>query len=266
MEYEISPVYKMELSKKVEKEIWNRYKSYKDVEQYIELNQTIYNDYGYNDYDFYISYFSEGKTKGKVNLAKTLSNIAKNVPDKLLKMAIDLGIETPDYIPSIPTFRNELKADYKNASTSFEKAFQNIEEDPAESVGYANSVLESIIKEILKDQRFDIDATKLTNGKLVKAILKEFGLSPNSPQMPDEIKSIGSSLTTVSKAIEDLRSDKTSFHGHDSEKYLIDEPLYAYFIVNACATVGLFLINFYEKKFPKEVELVNNDECNDLPF
>ena len=252
MEYEISPVYKMELSKKVEKEIWNRYKSYKDVEQYIELNQTIYNDYG--DADFYISYFGEGKNMGKINLVETLRVIAKDIPDKLLKMAIDLGIKTPDYIPSIPTFRNELKADYKNASTSFEKAFQNIEEDPAESVGYANSVLESIIKEILKDQRFDIDATKLTNGKLVKAILKEFGLSPNS------------SLTTVSKAIEDLRSDKTSFHGHDSEKYLIDEPLYAYFIVNACATVGLFLINFYEKKFPKEVELVNNDEGNDLPF
>ena len=263
MEYKISPVYRMKLLEKVEKEIWNRYKSYKDVEQYMKLNQ-IYDGFGQVDFD--ISYFSEGKNKEKINLIETLRVIAKDIPDKLLKMAIDLGIETPDYIPSIPTFRNELKADYKNASTSFEKAFQNIEEDPAESVGYANSVLESIIKEILKDQRFDIDATKLTNGKLVKAILKEFGLNPNSPQMPDEIKSIGSSLTTVSKAIEDLRSDKTSFHGHDSEKYLIDEPLYAYFIVNACATVGLFLINFYEKKFPKEVELVNNDEGNDLPF
>ncbi|MDP5864885.1 abortive infection family protein [Streptococcus mutans] len=263
MEYKISPVYRMKLLEKVEKEIWNRYKSYKDVEQYMKLNQ-IYDGFGQVDFD--ISYFSEGKNKEKINLIETLRVIAKDIPDKLLKMAIDLGIETPDYIPSIPTFRNELKADYKNASTSFEKAFQNIEEDPAESVGYANSVLESIIKEILKDQRFDIDATKLTNGKLVKAILKEFGLNPNSPQMPDEIKSIGSSLTTVSKAIEDLRSDKTSFHGHDSEKYLIDEPLYAYFIVNACATVGLFLINFYEKKFPKEVELVNNDERNDLPF
>ena len=238
----------MKLLEKVEKEIWNRYKSYKDVEQYMKLNQ-IYDGFGQVDFD--ISYFSEGKNKEKINLIETLRVIAKDIPDKLLKMAIDLGIETPDYIPSIPTFRNELKADYKNASTSFETAFQNIEEDPAESVGYANSVLESIIKEILKDQRFDIDATKLTNGKLVKAILKEFGLNPNSPQMPDEIKSIGSSLTTVSKAIEDLRSDKTSFHGHDSEKYLIDEPLYAYFIVNACATVGLFLINFYEKKFPK---------------
>ncbi|EMC25590.1 abortive infection family protein [Streptococcus mutans] len=263
MEYKISPVYRMKLLEKVEKEIWNRYKSYKDVEQYMKLNQ-IYDGFGQVDFD--ISYFSEGKNKEKINLIETLRMIAKDIPDKLLKMAIDLGIETPDYIPSIPTFRNELKADYKNASTSFEKAFQNIEEDPAESVGYANSVLESIIKEILKDQRFDIDATKLTNGKLVKAILKEFGLNPNSPQMPDEIKSIGSSLTTVSKAIEDLRSDKTSFHGHDSEKYLIDEPLYAYFIVNACATVGLFLINFYEKKFPKEVENINNDEGNDLPF
>ncbi|MCB4950248.1 abortive infection family protein [Streptococcus mutans] len=263
MEYKISPVYRMKLLEKVEKEIWNRYKSYKDVEQYMKLNQ-IYDGFGQVDFD--ISYFSEGKNKEKINLIETLRVIAKDIPDKLLKMAIDLGIETPDYIPSIPTFRNELKADYKNASTSFEKAFQNIEEDPAESVGYANSVLESIIKEILKDQRFDIDATKLTNGKLVKEILKEFGLNPNSPQMPDEIKSIGSSLTTVSKAIEDLRSDKTSFHGHDSEKYLIDEPLYAYFIVNACATVGLFLINFYEKKFPKEVENINNDEGNDLPF
>lgn len=149
MEYEISPVYRMELLKKVEKEIRNRYKNYKDVEQYMELNQMVYDGFGHVDFD--ISYFSEGKNKEKINLVETLRVIAKDIPDKLLKMAIDLGIETPDYIPSIPTFRNELKADYKNASTSFEKAFQNIEEDPAESVGYANSVLESIIKEILKD-------------------------------------------------------------------------------------------------------------------
>ncbi|MHB9630920.1 hypothetical protein, partial [Staphylococcus aureus] len=80
---------------------------------------------------------------------KTLTFIAKEDSELLVKIAIDLGIETPDFIPSIPTFRNKLKDDYKNASTSFEKAFQNIEKDPAESVGNANSVLESIIKEIL---------------------------------------------------------------------------------------------------------------------
>ncbi|ERJ78294.1 abortive infection family protein [Streptococcus sobrinus] len=257
---DISPVYRMKLLEKVETEIWSRFKSYVKVEQYIKMNQEVYDGFGHAGFDIY--YFTDGNKKDKINLAKTLENIAIDIPDKLIKMAIDLGLETPDFIPSIPTFRNELKADYKNASVSFEKAFQNIKKDPAESVGYANSVLESIMKEILKDSRFsDINASNLTNGKLVKAILKEFELDP-SLEMPDEMKSIGSSLTTVSKAIEDLRSDKTSFHGHDSDKYLIDEPLYAYFAVNACATVGLFLINFYENKFSKSEKV--QDES--LPF
>lgn len=207
------------------------------------------------------------KEDGNIDLLATLNKING---EKLLKIAIDLGIETPNFIPSIPTFRNELKADYKNASISFEKAFRSIESDPAEAVGYANSVLESIIKEILRDERFKIDASHLTNGKLVKEILKQFGLNPDSPEMPNEMKSISSAFITVSKAIEDLRSDKTSFHGQNSDKYLIDEPLYAYFVVNTCATVGLFLINFYQNKFPKQ-ELENENDFfdvsdDDLPF
>ncbi len=47
------------------------------------------------------------------------------------------------------------------------------------------------------------------------------------------------------------------FHGQDSEKYLISEPIYAYFVVNACATVGLFLIDFYEKI--SKVQMLNED-------
>ena len=249
---DISPVYRMKLLEKVEKEIWNTFKSYEKVDQYVKMNQEVYDGFGHADFD--ISYFTDGNKKDKINLAKTLENITIDIPDKLIKIAIDLGLETPDFIPSIPTFRNKLKADYKNASVSFE--------DPAESVGYANSVLESIMKEILKDSRFsDINASNLTNGKLVKAILKKFGLDP-SLGMPDEMKSIGSSLTTVSKAIEDLRSDKTLFHGQNSDKYLIGQPLYAYFAVNACVTVGLFWINFYENKFLK-FEVVQDES---LPF
>ncbi len=68
----------------------------------------------------------------------------------LLKIAIDLSIETPDFIPSIPIFRNEIKVNYSNASNSFEKAFKDIEEHPDIAVRLANSALESIIKEILR--------------------------------------------------------------------------------------------------------------------
>ena len=143
---DISPVYRMKLLEKVEEEIWSRFKSYVKVERYIKMNQEVYGGFRHADFDIY--YFTDGNNKDKINLAKTLENIAIDIPDKLIKIAIDLGLETPDFIPSIPTFRNELKADYKNASVTFEKAFQNIEKDPAESVGYANSVLESIMKEI----------------------------------------------------------------------------------------------------------------------
>lgn len=259
---EISPVYRMELLEKVEATIWQKYSSYRKVEQYIKLNQ-IWTDTW--TADFNIEYFTEGNNRGKINLSETLAKLAVEMPDRLLKIAIDLGIETPDFIPSIPTFRNKLKDDYKNASTSFEKAFHNIETDPQEAVGHANSVLESIIKEILSDERFEDIEYSEKNKHLVRQILKVFQLNPGSPKMPDEMKAIGSSLITVSQAIEDLRSDKTLHHGQESEKYLIDQPLYAYFVVNACATFGLFLIDFYENKFPKPVLAFDIDD-DDLPF
>ncbi|MEI4781368.1 Abortive infection C-terminus [Streptococcus gallolyticus] len=258
---EISPVYRIDLVRKIEEKLLNKY-SYDEVEQYISLWQIDYDNFNSNFYIFRKDddpIYSE-----KIDLLKTLSYIAKSNADLLLKIAIDLGIETPDFIPLIPTFRNRIKTNYKNASTSFEKAFQNIEKDPQEAVGKANSVLESIIKEILSDDRFSkISTLNATSGKLVKQILKVFQLNPDSPELPDEMKSIGSSLTTVAKAIEDLRSDKTLHHGQESIKYLIDQPLYAYFVINACATVGLFLIDFYENKFPQQ-QLEISD--SDLPF
>lgn len=70
----------------------------------------------------------------------------------MLKIAIDVGVETPDLIPSIPVFRNEIKAEFESASAAFEKAFKQIEEHPDIAIGLANSVLESIIKAVLNDE------------------------------------------------------------------------------------------------------------------
>lgn len=50
--------------------------------------------------------------------------------------------------------------------------------------------------------------------------------------------------------------------------YIIDDPLYAYFIVNSVSSIGLFLISFYEKKYPKQTEQEQETtfEPDDLPF
>ena len=183
----------------------------------------------------------------------------------LLRIAIDLGVDTPDFIPSIPTFKNELKSDYKTAYDTFVKAYKQIETDPSLAVGLANSALESIIKEILKDDRI---VSKTTGGetlyKLSSIILKEFDLT--STENPKEIKTIGNSLLAINQAIEILRSEKTNFHGKTTDDYLLSERIFASFVINSVTTVGLFLNSYYKNKYPKKPVVQPEHTYNDLPF
>ena len=249
----------MSIVQNINDRLFELYKSYEDVANYLDKWHIVYDCYGDNE-NFY--FFYKDEERKKLDVKKTLHHIDG---ETLLKIAIDLGVETPDYIPSIPVFKNELKSSYETASQTFEKAFKNVEEDPSLAVGLANSALESIIKEILKDDRIDVEWNeKDTLSNLIKNICKAFKLTTDS-EMPNEIKTISSSLLNACKAIDDLRSDKTIFHGKMDSNYVLTEPLYAYFIVNAVSTVGLFLLNFYKLRFPQIVKPVIED-IDDLPF
>lgn len=116
---DISAVYRMELIEKLDKTIWSKYTSYKKVEQYVKLNQTLYDNFGNANFD--IVYVND-----KIQLFDTLGNIAQNEPEVLIKMAIDLGIETPDFIPSIPTFRNKLRMTIKMLQLVLKKHFRTL--------------------------------------------------------------------------------------------------------------------------------------------
>jgi hypothetical protein len=255
MENLISPKYQMKLVKDVIDAIWAEYKSYKDVNFYI-LKWQVWYDRNNVNFTIYTKDNSE-----EIDLTKTIHEIGGEL---LLQIAVDLGVDTPDFIPSVATFRNELKSDYKTASATFEKAFKQIETHPDIAIGLVNSALESIIKEIFKDERI---VTKPKEGKtlydLTIELLKEFQLFPNA-DLPTEIKTIGSSLLAINQNIEKLRSTKTGFHGKTDDDYLINDSLFTYFIVNSVATVGLFLNSFYKKKFPKPE--VKNNLFDDLPF
>ena len=170
--------------------------------------------------------------------------------ETLLKMAIDLGIETPGFIPLIPTFRNDLKSDYSVASQTFEKAFNQVESDPSLAIGLANSALESVIKKILADDRIQIDYKEGdTLSKLINKICKAFNLHVDK-NMPKEVRTIASSLISACETIETMRSKKTEFHGKADEDLVVTSPLYSYFSINAVSTVGSFLLNFYKANYP----------------
>jgi hypothetical protein len=262
----ISPKYQMKLVDDLENTLWDMFATskYYNVEKYIEKWQVFEDRFTETGYHIgWSPHFEIKKQKegGSIDLKSTLHSIDG---ETLLKIAIDLGVDTPDFIPSIPTFKNVLKSDYKTAYDTFTKAYKQIETDPSIAVGLANSALESIIKEILKDERI---ARKVNGGetlyKLTCIILKEFNLSNN--EHPIEIKTIGSSLLAINQSIEKLRSEKTNFHGKTNDDYLINDTIYTYFIVNAVTTVGLFLNSYYNTKYPKSVP-TTIDEPDDLPF
>ncbi|MDB4289600.1 abortive infection family protein [Flavobacteriaceae bacterium] len=253
----ISPKYQMKLVKSVHDAIWEEYKTYREVSLYIDKWHEVDEDWNNHWENFPIV----KKESGDIDLLRTIHSM--NGSD-LLKVAIDMGVDTPDFIPSIPTFKNELKSDFKTAYDTFTKAFKQIESDPSLAVGLANSALESIVKEILKDDRIK-SKTKGTETlyKLTTIIIKEFNFLDSNH--PVEIKTIGSSLLSISQSIEKLRSEKTDFHGKTEEDYLITDSIYTYFVVNAVTTVGLFLQSYFKTKLPKPPKEVE-EEHDDLPF
>lgn len=248
----ISPKYLMKLTQKVEDAIWKEYSSYVNVKNYISKWHIIDEQNYWENFDLIMK-------NHVIDLNSTLHSMPGEL---LLKIAIDLGVDTPDFIPSIPTFKNEIKSDYKTAYDTFNKAYKQIETDPSIAIGLANSALESIIKEIIKDERISSKLSgKETLYKLASIILKEFNLT--NTEHPKEIKTIGNSLLTVNQAIEKLRSEKTNFHGKTNDDFLIEDSIYAQFVVNSVTTVGLFLNAFYKSKFPQPEAKFDED---DLPF
>ena len=260
----MSPKYRLNLISQIANAIYDICDNANHVYLYIkQWRHCVFYDYesGQTDYNFDIEYYDNAS----VNVLLTLGNIDN---ETLIKIAIDLGVETPDFIPSIPTFRNTIKAEYPTASATFEKAYKHIESEPETAIGLANSALESIIKEILKDNRITTQWNeKHSLHKLVVALLKEFKLA-ECGDMPEEIKSIGTSLTTIAQKIEDLRSNKSYFHGKTEDDYVISDPMYVYFVVNSVCAVGMFLRSFYKKHYPEQQTIEHNNEfeIEDLPF
>ena len=251
----ISPKYRMKLLEQIKQAIWNEYASYEKAELYISQ---------WHVRDEWTENFSILRNSKGIDVLQTLNNIDN---ETLIKIAIDLGIETPDFIPSVPLFRNKIKAEYPTASATFEKAIKAIETDPDTAIGLANSALESIVKEILRHPYIhsNKDVKKDTLHSLVCSLLKVFKLFPGE-NMPTEFKTIGSSLISIAKSIEDVRSERTNFHGKCNDDIVISDSMYAYMVVNSVTTVGLFLDSFFKKYIKDTSNETEEQIVDDLPF
>lgn len=248
---QISPKYIINLQKKVKTNLQWEF-SPSEIMAYLERWVIRHGAFSQN---FWITKLDNGK----IDLDKTIQDIDD---ETLLKIAIDLGIETPDFIPSIPTFKNEIKASYKTAGKIFEKACKKVEDDPENAISLANSALESIIREFLKDDRItERPKGNATLYELAQYFLKATKLFPIKEQ-PQEIRAMGNGLLNTCQAIENLRSRKTLAHGRTENELVIEESMYSKYVVNAAATIGLFFMELYRKNYPQ----LTFTEIGEMPF
>jgi hypothetical protein len=252
MDYsDISPKYLMKLIPKVEVALWDLFESakYQNVRRYIEKWHEVYDSFGDNQ-NFYLFFKDDKDTE--INLSETLHRMPNDI---LIKIAIDLDVDTPGFLPVVPEFKNILKDQNQSAYQNFTRATKNVHENPDQAVSLASSTLEGIIKTILAHDTFSSKADTMKNKpltKLVAAIVKELGFDSEA-QCPQEIITLAAQLRGLGATIDDIRSDKSSAHGKAHDECVVDDPLWAAFIVNACATLGLFLWEYFEKKYKPQI-------------
>ena len=179
------------LTKKVKAELLKQY-SNSDICAYLKRWIEYYDSFNQNFCICQNSY-------GEFDLDGTLNEIDD---ETLLRIAIDLEIETPDFIPSIPVFKNEVKSSFRTAGKTFELACKKVESEPDLAISLANAALESILKEILKDENLKDEQynDKDTLYKLAEKCLKKFNAYP-SQQSTEEVSKLGSGLLKCCQAV-----------------------------------------------------------------
>jgi hypothetical protein len=255
----ILPTQILEIMDSLNQAIRNKYSSYKNVTRYIERWIPIEECWDNFQGKIEVPRFRiVEKENGQINLEKTLGLFDD---ETLLKMAIEMGIKTPDIIYSIPEIKGILAKDYTTASETFEEAYKNVDSNPAQSITMANSALESIIKYICEDNKeLNSNATLY---ELTEHILKQFGMYPD--KKASQFKTIGSSFLAISKAIEEIRSKySNASHGKTEKDIIIKDSLFSKFLINSVTTVGLFLLNYYEKFIKNVNTTVDNEDA--VPF
>lgn len=254
----ISPSAMLDITQKIENALWEKFteKKYVNVKRYINRwhkeevdswGNVQWNNFG----------IINQKDSDNIDLPATLDTMGDEL---LFQIAVDLNIEVPGLIYSVAEIKGVLAEKYEDVGRTFEKAHANIYSDPATAIIMANSALERIVKKICSDSSIDKCNSKDTLYKLASHILKQFNFFPDK-NLSTNIRNIGSGLLAASQAIENIRSNNTEAHGTEDE--IISDPLYAMLVVNTVATVGLFLLNYYEKHYKPEPDL-NSDE--EIPF
>lgn len=227
--------------------------------------------------------------KSKLDVNATLHCIQDD--DILLRIAIDLGVDTPYFIPTISNIKNMLKEEINQSNIlhDFERAMKDVHDRPYESVKASHRVLTGVCAFI--NQKFNI-IEEHSDNKTVEHTLNVLKISrktieqllqnnhdhtyKNCKEYFDAIANISSSCQTIANNIGTLRDKYAKSHKALDHHYVIDDANIAYFAINVCSSLSWFLWSLYmqNNKPDDSTNNIDNNESNnvveisnyDIPF
>lgn len=131
----------------------------------------------------------------------------------------------------------------------FGRALRSLENDPPAAVTAACSLLESLFRVILEEEKIPLPS-KETIKPLWAAVQDSLGLNPDTVA-DDDLRRILSGLTSLVDGIGALRTHAGSAHGHGAKSYKV-AARHARLAVHSAHTLCLFVMETWEHRKRKK--------------
>ncbi len=129
------------------------------------------------------------------------------------------------------------------------RALERRHVDPEGAITSARTLLETVCKHILDEQKIIYDANKIELHELYKLTAKELNLSP-SQHTEDIFKQILGSCSSIISGLGMLRNRLGDAHGQ-GKKPIRPAPRHAELAVNLAGSMSLFLVSTWESRTKK---------------
>ncbi len=152
--------------------------------------------------------------------------------------------------PPVSSLQDVLRRrDLPALELEFKRALDTLESDPPAAVTAACSILESLFKIVLQEEKVALPS-KETIKPLWAAVQGRLGLNP-ADTADEDVRRVLSGLTSVVDGIGSFRTHAGSAHGHGRQAHQV-LPRHARVVVHAAHTLCLFVLETWEAQRGKE--------------
>lgn len=135
--------------------------------------------------------------------------------------------------------------DLRGVEVEFDRALDNVLQDPAAAITAASSIVESLCKIYIHDEDLDLPGEQ-TIKPLWKVVQRHLGLDPAQLE-DDDLKRILTGLASVVDGLGALRTHIGSAHGRGRLTYRV-EPRHARLAVHSAHSLTAFVLETWERR------------------